>query len=312
VANGAREAAPLRLRSAAGRWAIAATVLGSGAVFVESTVVSVALPAVGRDLASWRWVFASAVPLALVGWWIVRAHVAAPAPGGGRRRADAAGARLVSTGLGALVRALIEGPKRGATPVVITLGALGIVLIVAFLAVQARRENPLLPLAIFRSRQFSGANATTLLVYAAAGLALFSRVGPGSRYLVDVPPATLVLGAGLGTLVAPLTAWVLAVAEEGRTGIASAVNNATARLAGLLATALVPLAVGIAGLESFTGPAFAAGFRRAMLDLGRPLRGGRGPGLAHRARGHRERLRAAPKPGTFTDDLSWSGLPEPT
>jgi hypothetical protein len=147
---------------------------------------------------------------------------------------------------------------------------------------------------------------------AAAGLALFSRVGPGSRYLVDVPPATLVFGAGLGTLIAPLTASVLAVAEEGRTGIASAVNNATARLAGLLATALVPLAVGIAGLESFTGPAFAAGFRRAMLDLGRPLRGGRGPGLAHRARGHRERLRAAPKPGTFTDDLSWSGLPEPT
>jgi hypothetical protein len=99
---------------------------------------------------------------------------------------------------------------------------------------------------------------------AAAGLALFSRVGPGSRYLVDVPPATLVFGAGLGTLIAPLTASVLAVAEEGRTGIASAVNNATARLAGLLATALVPLAVGIAGLESFTGPAFAAGFRRAM------------------------------------------------
>lgn len=65
-------------------------------------------------------------------------------------------------------------------------------------------------------------------------------------------------------LVAPLTAAVLSVAEEGRTGIASAVNNATARVAGLLAVALIPFATGITGLADFTGPAFANAFAKAM------------------------------------------------
>ena len=436
---------PLRLSSPGGRWAIAAAVAGSAAVFVESTVVTVALPAMGLDLglgvaglqwivnaylitlsallllggalgdalgqkrvfeiglaafaagsllcavapsfpllvaarlvqgaagallvptslafldtafaeeerseaigswagwsavstavgplvggalvdlASWRWVFAAVVPVPLVALWISRSRVAAR-PAGERREIDVAGAVTVSASLAAVVWALIEGPRRGPTPAVLGAGALGVVLFAAFLRLEARREAPLLPLGLFRSRQFSGANATTLLVYAAlgtlffflmvqlqavlgygglaagasllpinalmlalssragrwgerrgprepialgalvaaAGLALFSRVGPDAGYLTAVLPATLVYGAGLAILVAPLTASVLAVAEEGRTGVASAVNNAAARLAGLLATALVPLAAGIGGLDRFTGPAFAAAFERAM------------------------------------------------
>jgi Na+/melibiose symporter-like transporter len=77
-------------------------------------------------------------------------------------------------------------------------------------------------------------------------------------------PAFLVFGLGLATVVAPLTAAVLAAAPERRAGVASAVNNAVARLAGLLAVAILPLLAGIAGLAHPSGPAFAAGYRRAM------------------------------------------------
>jgi EmrB/QacA subfamily drug resistance transporter len=301
---------------AIGRWA------GWSAV---STAVGPLLGGGVVDVASWRWLFAAVAPLALLALWISRSRLARTAPPP-RQRVDFTGALLISAGLGAVVWALIEGPGRGPAPAVIAAGLLGLVLLAGFVWFETRTASPLLPLGIFRSRQFSGANATTLLVYAAlgalffflmvqlqgvlgygglaagasllpinvlmlvlspragrwgersgarvpitigallaaAGLALFSRVGPGAGYVTEVLPATLVFGAGLAVLVAPLTSSVLAVAEEGRAGVASAVNNAAARLAGLLATALIPLATGIGGLDDFAGPAFAAAFRQAM------------------------------------------------
>jgi EmrB/QacA subfamily drug resistance transporter len=82
---------------------------------------------------------------------------------------------------------------------------------------------------------------------AAAGVALMSRIGPDTSYVVDVLPAVTLLGLGLAITVAPLTATVLAAAEDRYAGIASATNNAVARTGGLLAVAALPAVVGLSG-----------------------------------------------------------------
>ena len=99
-------------------------------------------------------------------------------------------------------------------------------------------------------------------VVAAAGLALMARVGPGSGYVADVLPAVLVFGLGMAVTVAPLTATVLAAAGPEHAGVASAVNNGVARVAGLLA---VPVAAGISGADYLDPGAFDAGFVRGVL-----------------------------------------------
>ncbi|MER7991072.1 DHA2 family efflux MFS transporter permease subunit [Streptomyces noursei] len=101
-------------------------------------------------------------------------------------------------------------------------------------------------------------------VLCAIGMLLMTRVGPGASYVVDVLPALVVLGAGMVTLVAPLTATVLASVDVDRAGLASGINNAAARAAGLVAVAALPLLAGM-GPEAYrSAPAFAAAFRRAM------------------------------------------------
>ena len=87
----------------------------------------------------------------------------------------------------------------------------------------------------------------------AAGLLLFSRIGAHAAYLRDVLPAVVVLGLGTSLNVAPLTATALGALDESRAGIASGVNNAVARAAGLLAVAVLPLAAGL-GTGSLTDP----------------------------------------------------------
>ena len=102
-------------------------------------------------------------------------------------------------------------------------------------------------------------------VVAAAGLALMARVGPGSGYVADVLPAVLVFGLGMAVTVAPLTATVLAAAGPEHAGVASAVNNGVARVAGLLAVAVIPVAAGISGADYLDPGAFNAGFVRGVL-----------------------------------------------
>ncbi|WP_217242821.1 MFS transporter [Streptomyces sp. AC555_RSS877] len=98
----------------------------------------------------------------------------------------------------------------------------------------------------------------------AAGMLLMLRVGPGASYVVDVLPALLVLGLGMVTLVAPLTATVLASVDTARAGLASGINNAAARAAGLIAVAALPLIAGM-GEEAYRSPgAFDDAFGRAM------------------------------------------------
>jgi EmrB/QacA subfamily drug resistance transporter len=99
---------------------------------------------------------------------------------------------------------------------------------------------------------------------AAVGMVLFTRVRPGASYAASVLPAVLVFGLGLAIFVAPLTSAVLASVPEERVGVASAVNNAVARLAGLLATAIIPLAAGMAGAHGLETEQIARGFVRGM------------------------------------------------
>jgi EmrB/QacA subfamily drug resistance transporter len=100
---------------------------------------------------------------------------------------------------------------------------------------------------------------------AAAGFGLATRIGPGAAYLTDVLPAVATLGLGLASTVAPLTSAVLASADDHHAGVASGINNAVARSAGLLTVAVVPAVAGLGGMD-YTDPAsFNAGFDHAML-----------------------------------------------
>ena len=101
-------------------------------------------------------------------------------------------------------------------------------------------------------------------VVAGFGMVLFSRVVPGASYVKTILPAVIVFGLGLSSLVAPLTAAVLAAAPDEQAGTASGVNNAAARLAGLLSAAALPAAAGLGGLEQLAGERFTQGFARAM------------------------------------------------
>jgi EmrB/QacA subfamily drug resistance transporter len=101
-------------------------------------------------------------------------------------------------------------------------------------------------------------------VVCAAGVLLMLRLGPDASYLLDVLPAVVVLGLGLVTMVSPLTATALAAAPPEHAGMASGVNNAVARTAGLLAVAVVPAVAGLSGRAYDDPVAFDAGFATAL------------------------------------------------
>lgn len=278
------------------------------------------------DLVSWRLVFLINPPLIAFTVWATRRHVPEPRVGT-RGRLDVAGAALIALGLGGIVYVLIEGSRIGwSSPLAVSSLTVGIVCLVAFFVVELRTSDPMLPLGLFRIRQFTGANLATLLIYfalsgvtfltvlqflgvhgysslqAGAALApitillflmsprmgkLATVIGPRipmtvgpilagigafmltwitepGPYVTSALPGLVVFGIGLGITVAPLTAAALAALDEERAGTASGVNNAVARIAGLLAPVLLPFAAGIAGIESATEAGFGAGYERAM------------------------------------------------
>jgi EmrB/QacA subfamily drug resistance transporter len=324
----------LRYSSARGRWALAAVILGSGAAFLESSVVTVALPAIGRDLdlelgglqwvmnayllslsalmitggslgdlygrrkvfnlgllgfaatsalcsiapsggvliaarllqgacsallvpaslaiveasfaeedrgaaigawsgwsgissligpfvggwlvdrTSWRSVFAVVVVAALAAVWLGLRHL--PESHGARsahRRPDWIGSALISLGLAAITYALVEAGGLGlGDGRVAILAAAGCLLLVVFLIVERRVSDPMLPLTIFRSRQFSGANAATFANYIAIGAMFFFL----SLQLQDVLGYSA-LAAGAASLPATLIMLVFS-AQAGRFG----------------------------------------------------------------------------------------------
>lgn len=278
------------------------------------------------DSVSWRLVFLINLPIVAITVPMALRHVPESRDVHAIRRVDVRGGVLLALGLAGVVFALIEGPAGdGWSSVEIGIALAGIGALVTFVTVELRTEHPMVPLGIFRSQQFSGANAVTFVVYGAlssvtfllvvylqtglgydaleagasllpvtvltlvfspragalaqrigprlpmtlgplivaAGTALFARVQPGTTYWESTFPAAVVLGAGLSLTVAPLTATVLAAVDDDHAGVASAVNNAVARIAGLLAIAVLPAAAGLAGAGA--GLDLDAGFERAML-----------------------------------------------
>jgi len=107
-------------------------------------------------------------------------------------------------------------------------------------------------------------DASSIAVLTGAGLLLMAQIHPGDGYLTTVLPSLIVFGVGLGVLITPITATVLASVDSRHSGIASAVNNALSRLGQMIAVAALPLAAGLSG-SAFEDPArMAAGFPVAM------------------------------------------------
>ena len=155
--------------SAIGQWAAWSAVSTAGGPFLGGWLV---------DALSWRWVFAGVIVFSLAAAWIVTAKVMPHegkqprAPRGRAARIDYAGAALGTLALAGIVGALMSGPVVGFGDArVLSAGIGGFVLLAAFVDFEHRVSHggarPILELSIFRSRQFSGVNATTFLVYAA-------------------------------------------------------------------------------------------------------------------------------------------------
>jgi EmrB/QacA subfamily drug resistance transporter len=125
------------------------------------------------DVASWRWVFFLNFPLAVAVVWIAARHIPESRDPTARGRPDILGTAAVTVGLAGVIYALIEIPSRGWTFVTVTAAVVGAAALVAFALIERRVQSPVLPPNLFRSRQFTGANLTTLAVYTAVGGALF-------------------------------------------------------------------------------------------------------------------------------------------
>jgi EmrB/QacA subfamily drug resistance transporter len=254
------------------------------------------------DAVSWRLIFAVNVPFVIATLMIVSIAVPARAPGTKHAQIDWLGAALTFFGLAGPVLALIRQPVVGwSSPEVLVPGIGGLMLLCLFVVYEGRAAAPMMPLGLFRRRNFAIGNLQTFAMYgglgitffllvlflqevagynalsaglallpstivmfllskrmgrladrlgprlfmglgplmSAVGLALMLRLGAHVSYAVDLLPALLVFSLGLASTVAPLTAAVLSDAEESNAGIASGINNAIARVAGLIAIAAV-------------------------------------------------------------------------
>ncbi len=122
---------------------------------------------------SWRAVFFINVPLCLVAVVLTRRHVSESRAPADAAHLDYVGGGLLAAGLTGVVYALIEGPPSGWSTGPVAMIVLGLMALVAFVVVEARIAHPMVPLDVFRNRQFSGVNALTLFVYASIGGAMF-------------------------------------------------------------------------------------------------------------------------------------------
>ncbi len=157
---------------------------------------------------SWRLIFLINLPVAAAAVAIAIRHVPETRDPEAVGPVDLVGAVLVTAGLVALAGGLIEAPDRGwSSAEVMGMLAVAVAAFAAFFAVERRERHPMLPLAIFRSRQFSATNAVTFVVYAALGGALFLLP-------VQLQQVSHYTPLEAGTSLLPLTAVILALSAR--------------------------------------------------------------------------------------------------
>ena len=290
-------------------------------------IATAAGPALGGWLVGidWRIAFWINLPIAVVVLFLLRTAPESRDPNASATL-DLPAMVLTPLALGSLTWSLTAWPSVGAKPSTVIPLVVAVLCVIAFLVVERRTHDPLVPLHLFRNRNFSVINLVTLFVYAAlSGLLLFlslflqvtagwsalaagastvplsvvmfflaprfgalsSRIGAkrpmlGGQaliavalallavspthpdYILDVLPGVLIMGLGLSMMVAPLTGAVLAAAPERYAGLASGINNAVSRTAGLLAVAGLPLLVGLAGTEYRSASAVGSAYRDSL------------------------------------------------
>lgn len=163
------------------------------------------------DSVSWRLVFLINLPIVAVTVLISARHVPETRDETADRRVDYAGGAVLALGLGGVVYALIDGPAHGWAGGAAVLGIVGVAGLIAFIVIELRSSHPMVPLGIFRSRQFSGANAVTFVVYGALGSVTFllvvhlqtdlgySALGAGAA-LIPITILMLAFSARMGAL----------------------------------------------------------------------------------------------------------------
>jgi EmrB/QacA subfamily drug resistance transporter len=317
----------LALIVAAFRGTAQAKAIGSWTAW--SSAASILGPVVGGlivDGIGWRWIFVvTAVPIAVTIPLVRR--ISGDVVTGDRPRVDVVGAVLAVVGVGGVVLGLIEQERLGwGAPVVVAALVLGAASLVAFvpweLRVTRTAGSPLVPLELFRARNFTVGNLATLSIYGALGMVFFvvtlflqevwgfpawvaglatlpptlmllalsttvgsfsGRFGPRwfmaggpavaavgallmllagddpAGYWWSVLPGLVLIGAGIATMVTPLTSAVLGSVPQAEAGAGSAVNNAVARIAGLVTVALAGVVLG--------GGVSVDGLHRAMVVM---------------------------------------------